>query len=190
MEQKELVIVKMGDEAVEVGKIFPGLSFPSLDAGEYLYYDVGHELRLFWSRPTEREVEAVRSGDAGFGLLYEENLVCLAYRFGDEPVSEAVYSWHLVPRDRRQSPPETGRESRALLTVVLTDAATGIVRVLRGVTLSPEFTRALHERVREQAASAPIDAAEYHRRARRIQDRYPTSDALLTACVVRSEGGE
>jgi hypothetical protein len=180
--------------ALEIGKPFPGLSFPTADAGEYLYTGAGHELRIFWSRPSAREIESVRKGVAEFGLLYEEGLICLAYRFGgsSKPVSEAMYSWHLVPVGKRQIPPgedEGPSESRALLTVVLIDAATGIVRVLRAVTFSPEFTHELHDRIREQAAGAPIDVQEYARRARRIQARYPTSEALLAAASVRTEGG-
>ena len=178
--------------ALEVGKRFPGLSFPTADAGEYLYYDVGHELRIFWSSPNPREVESVRSGEAEFGLLYEEDLICLAYHFGAEPISEAIYSWHLVAEDRRQLPPrEVGAsdESRALLVVVLTDAATGIVQALRGVTLSPEFTKALHEHIHEQASGPPIDLREYERKSRRILERYPSSDALFAASEIQTIGG-
>lgn len=176
--------------AVTGGVPFPGLSFPAADAGEYLYYDAGHELRLFWSRPSEREIRSVKSGECEFGLLVEEGLVCLAYRFGAEPVSEAMYSWHLVPEDRRQTPPETGPGSRAFLTTVLTDAATGIVRAIRAVSLSPDFTRALHRAIHEQAGGPPIGTREYFGRARRIQERYPTSDDLMAAAAVRTKGGE
>lgn len=180
-----------GARALEVGKRYPGLSFPVPDIGEYLYTRAGHELRLFWSNPNPREVESARSGLAEFGLLYEEALVCLAYRFGVEPTSEAIYCWHLLPEERRQVPPEmSGREERALLTAVLTDAATGIVRVLRAVTFSPSFTQRLHERIREQIAGPAIDVPEYFERARRIQRRYPTSDALMAHAEIRSSGGE
>lgn len=177
---------------IQVGEPFPGLSFPVPDAGEYLYYDAGHELRIFWSRPSAREVESVRAGAAEFGLLYEEGLVCLAYRFGSEPVSEAIYSWHLVPTERRpETPPtEESLEERALLTTILTDARSGIVKVLRAVTFSPEFTRELHDCIRGQIAGPVIGEHDYFERARKIQARYPTSEALMAAAIVWTKGGE
>lgn len=180
----------MSSHELAVGEPFPGLSFPVPDAGEYLYYDAGHELRLFWSRPAAREVESVRKGEAEFGLLYEEGLVCLAYRFGAEPVSEAMYTWHLVPEERRQMPSETIGQERALLTAVLTDAASGIVEVMRGITFSPAFTAALHGCIQEQVEGTPISMSEYFERARKIQERYPTSDALMAAAEVTTIGGE
>lgn len=181
----------MTNHKLVVGESFPGLSFPQYDAGEYLYYDAGHELRLFWSSPNPREIQSVQSGEAEFGLLYEEDLICLAYRFGAEPANEAIYSWHLVPQARRQYPPETGIENdRALLTVVLTDAATGIIQVLRAVTLGPDFTRRLHGYLQEQARGFSIGTHEYFQRSRRIQAKYPTSDALMAATMVKTLGGE
>ena len=49
--------------------------------------------------------------------------------------------------------PRCGRraEARALLWITLVGAEDGIIHAQRGMTLSPAFTRALHDAIRDQA---------------------------------------
>lgn len=165
------------------------------EIAQYNYRQGGHELVLFFRSPTSREIRAVRQGAAEFALYHHEDLVVLLYRFGPPgegvPWSDAPYTWHLVPPEQRTLPPagdELGPEARALLSVILVDAGTGIVRALRQVSLSPEFTRALHDAIREQAArtwSEPV----YDAQVDMLYGRYPTTEALLAAARARTAGG-
>lgn len=153
-------------------------SWPEI--AQYNYRGGGHELVLFLRQPTSPEVRAARQGLASFAFYADQNLLVLLYAFGDGlPWSDAPFSWHLVPAAERVLPPETRGEERALLTVVLVDATTGIIRALRVVTLSATFTRLLHDAIREQAARPwPGDAA-YDAELATLYQRYPSAAALL-----------
>lgn len=143
---------------------------------EYNFRGGGHELRMFLPGLRAREVRAVRQEPAEFGLLVEGDVLLFLYRFGAAiPWGDAPYSWHLVGRhdpSEQILPPEPGSaEQRALLTIILVDADSGIIRALRALTLSPAFTRALHAAIREQAARPwPGDAA-YDRQLGAVQAR-------------------
>jgi hypothetical protein len=104
-------------------------------------------------------------------------------------VSDAPYSWHLVPETEQALPDAEGPETRALLQVVLPDAQTGLVRVLRAVTFSPSFTRALHDAIRAQAFSPWPGRAVYYAALRDLYRRYATTGCLLRRAVARTVGG-
>ena len=181
--------------ALSVGKPYiPGRSrWP--EVGEYNYRAGANELRIFWGAPTASEVESVRKGPALFGLYTQGDLLILCYRFGSLPWSDAPYSIHLLepagvpPEDRvPPDPASLTPESRALLDVVLIDAGSGIVRALRTVTFSPEFTGALYYAIAAQARM-PFDKSEYDESIERVYRTYPT-DRLAAACQVQCKGGD
>ena len=107
---------------IDVGEYYPGTP-PYPELGEYNYYSGGHELRLFYRRPSFFEMEDVRHGQAEFGFVVEGPIIFFVYRFGaHNPWSDALYSWHLAPeRDRALPEADALPESRALLTTVLVD---------------------------------------------------------------------
>jgi hypothetical protein len=177
--------------AVTVGNpLVPGrTSWP--EQSDFNLYDNGLELRLFFARPSAREVEDVRAGPCEFALRALGDVVFLLYRFGASVAwSDSPFSWWLVPEARRALPSavDTG-ETRAVLQVILADAASGIVRALRAVSLSPEFTRALLGAVRVQASTPWCGREDYDRQLAEAYRRYPTSDALLAAATARTAGG-
>jgi hypothetical protein len=119
------------------------------------------------------------------------------FRFGDRPDrgipwSDAPSSVHLTAAEQggvlAVPDPHITLESRAVLEIVLVDAATGIIKALRDVSLSPEFTRALHQAIREQA-EAPFDRRAYDRALQEAYRRWPTSEAMLRDAQARTRGG-
>jgi hypothetical protein len=181
---------------LQVGKpLVPGrTAWP--EQADFNYYDGGAELCLFSFTPSVAEVEAVRVGPCDFALAPSGDVLFLLYRFGRAgagvPWSDAPFSWHLVPEGRRQLPPAPGElspDTRELLLVILTDAATGLVRVLRAVSLAPDFTRALFAAVAAQAAAPWCGPAAYDRQLAEAYRRWPSSNNLLTAAVARCAGG-
>lgn len=160
---------------LEIGQPYPNVTPPQNEAGEFLVYDGGLELRVFYPQPSSREVEAFRRGTASFALAYRDDLIWFLYRFYPLPWAEAVYSQWLVPEERRASPQALEGEQRYLLQVVLADAETGVIRALRQLTLTPEMSWALKDMYSRQSQSAPITEAEYQRRAAAIQARHETT---------------
>jgi hypothetical protein len=135
----------------------------------------GHDLILF-ARGIWPEFEAdVARGEAEFALVVDDPLILLGYRFGkDAPWSFAApFNWHLLPAAERVVPAdvELSAESRSrlwsTLWVTLVDADTGLVRAQRAVALRPEFTRALHQALRDQA-DRPFSGAEGDRALARL----------------------
>lgn len=159
------------------------------ECAQYNYRSGAHELVLFLGSPSPTETEACKSGQAHFALYARDSLLLLLYELSPGlPWSDAPYSWHLLPAHERDLPSaDLGPEARAHLTIVLVDANTGLVRALRLVSFSHEFTVALHAAIRAQAAHA-FDAKRYDRELAALYARCSTAK-LLELCPARCLGG-
>jgi hypothetical protein len=176
---------------LEVGKPYDPSRRSWPEAADYNYRSGEHELRLYVADPTPMEVLAVESGPVEFGMFVEPEGLFLVTRFGFGPALsfDTSYQWHRAAAGRVLPPPteEASPALRALLGIILVDAATGLVRVLRAVTYSPEFTRAIHRAIARQAAS-PFDAGVHERWADGML-RYSTAQ-LWDRCTTRCRGGD
>jgi hypothetical protein len=128
---------------------------------EFAFGPGGHALTLFHPRIGPELIDDVRRGAAEFALIVRPPVIVLAYRFGDSiPWEDAPYSWHLQPECRRVVPASVvAPEARTLLWITLVGAEDGIIHAQRGMTLSPPFSRALHDAIRAQAMS-PFDPSD------------------------------
>jgi hypothetical protein len=176
---------------LEVGKPYhpDGQVWP--ERAGYSFRLGGHELRIFLGGATRREVEAVRAGSVEFGFFAKPPGLFLITRFGSQLSVHCSYNWHRVSPDERTLPPpseETSPELRALITIILVEAPTGVVLALRGVTFSPEFTRALHRAIGDQVGT-PYDRAAHEHWADRMTARLST-EQLWAKCTTRCQGGE
>jgi hypothetical protein len=117
-------------------------------------------------------------------------VIFFLYRF--EPAiawSDAPFSWHLAPVQERVLPaPLPSHEALALLSVVLVDGDKSIVRGLRAVTFSPEFTLVLHTAITEKAKGR-WDPAEFDAQLRLAYEAWPTTEQMLSRAIVRIKGG-
>jgi hypothetical protein len=156
---------------------------------EYNYRSNTHEIRLFFKQPKPIEVESVKQGEATFGLMVSGDVILLAFKFGAIPWSDASYTWHRVPAAERTLPPgEMRLEERQLLTVFLINADTGILLAIRQVSLSHDFTVALHQAIREQSRK-PFDQVLFDRQLRKLYSQYHSQD-LYKLASVRCKGGD
>lgn len=156
---------------------------------EYNYDLNGHELRLFFGSPTDQEIRSVRRSPVHLALLVEGPVIYLVWRFeGFGSWSDGPFSIHLVPADRRATPPVSSGEQRALLQIVLVDAHTGILRAIRAVTLPPHATQRLHAAIREQEAQ-PFDRRAYDAALQALYRRYPDSADMARAAEILVKGG-
>ena len=168
---------------LSVGQLYHPDRTRWLEGVEYSYDRNGHTLLLIWSGLDHQVVEAVRRGRVDLALWVRGGLVILLYRIeGACYWSDAPYSWHIVPVERRQLLLVTGPEERALLSIVLVDADTGLVRALRAVTMAPAFTRRLHREIAAQAA-AQWDATAYEEELRLHYASHSTAAILATAAA-------
>lgn len=131
------------------------------EGAQYVHGGLGHELTLFVAAPTPAMIAGIRGGEARFALSETGPVFYLAYSFEGWPGwADVPYCWHLQHPAARETPPAaSATETRALLWITLVEADDGLIRAQRGLTLSPEFTDALHRAIRAQA-EAPFDSLE------------------------------
>jgi hypothetical protein len=154
-------------------------------ASEYNYRAGKHELLLFIPDVTEREIEDVRHGPADLGLLVDGDIIFFLYRFRESiPWSEATCSWHLIRENHKIIPKPETNTIRALLPVVLIDANTGIIQVLRSLWLSTEFTRSLHGALRDQAARPWPGAESYELQLQASYGKYRNAALMVELAVL------
>lgn len=174
----------------EVGKLYNPERTRWQECAQYNYRGGQHELIIFYSRPSRQEVQAINKSESEFGLVVEGDVIFFLYRFGSIlPWSDAPFSWWLVPEDERvMPPPETSTELRALLQVILVDADSGIIKAMRALTLSNEFTVKLHHAIYEQSQrNWPGDGA-YEKQLQVAYQKYPDS-ATMARAAIKSKGG-
>jgi len=175
-----------------VGELYiPGVtSFP--ERVQYNYREGGHELLMWLGSPTRQETRAIRKGRAEFALFVESDIIFLLYRFeGNLRWSDCPYSFHLVPSGQKQLPFDLPTpDSRAILQILLVDAHTGILKAIRDCSLSPAFSRQLHEAIKEQAAQADFSPMKYDTTLAEIYRNYPTASRMASAAQVKCVGGE
>jgi hypothetical protein len=175
---------------LEVGKPYDPARRHWPELADFNHRSGGHELRIFLRSASPTEVKAVRAGPVEFGFFAEPEGLFVVTRFGPTLSFDCSYQWHRVSAEERTLPPaweETSPELRALCTIILVEATTGVVLALRAITFSPEFTRSLHRAIAEQAAG-PYDRVAHERWADGMTAL--NSTALLWAkCVMRCQGG-
>jgi hypothetical protein len=150
-----------------------------------------HELTLFQADIGPGHVHDISRGPADFALIVETPVIVLAYRFGESIAwTDVPYSWHLQPEFGRAIPSlASSHEERSLLWITLVGTQDGIIYAQRGMTLSPEFTRALHQAIREQAMST-FDAKECTSAISSIYLRSLGTCDRLEMAKVRTMGNE
>jgi hypothetical protein len=176
-----------------VGQLYSPVRTRWREGTQYNYRAGAHELIVFWSTPSVDEICAHRSAKARFALTVAGPVILLAFRFGDLPWCDAPYTWHMVPEDERDLPSADLEEDRRALVHhyhhYLVSAEDGVVRAIRMMTWSPEFTRTAHRAIRRQAEQA-WDAREYDRALNALYSQHPTSTSLAKAAVASCVGGD
>lgn len=161
------------------------------EAIEYNYQSGDHTLLIALKNLHPKEIEAVKEGEAEFGLYCENSIIFLLYRFGASvPWSDSAFSWWNVSKgDRRIPAPQANPAERILLKIILVEAATGIVKAIRVTTLSPAFTEKLHDAIRSQATGEEFSRAEFVARSLAVYQNYAPFD-LVAKAIVKTKGGE
>jgi hypothetical protein len=76
-----------------------------------------------------------------------------------------------------------------MLLVILVEAETGFVRGLRAVSLSSEFTAALHRAIASQATQPWRGKAHHDASVDAIYRRYPETTEMVRRVTSRCRGG-
>lgn len=168
------------------------------ECAQFMFRGGGTEMVLFFLSPTEDEIEGVRKGRAEFAVAVHEGVIFFCYQFGRYPAatgasipwSDATFSWWLVPEGERSLPnPEPTTDERNLMVIHLVDASTGILLVIRAVSLPPPLSSALNSAIRDQASRPWGGAAAHDAAIARVYRKFPDALALVKSGV-RGVAGE
>ena len=161
------------------------------EAIEYNYQAGDHTLLLSMKNLHPKEIEAVRQEETEFGLHCENGIIFLLYRFGEVlPWSDSAFSWwNVAEEDRRIPAPQTHPAERILLKIILVEATNGIVKAIRVTTFSPDFTKKLHEAIKDQAMGKEFPREEFVARSLVIYANKTPAEFAANS-IVKTKGGD
>ncbi|GAA4209384.1 hypothetical protein GCM10022252_75830 [Streptosporangium oxazolinicum] len=138
----------------------------------------GCELALFYPSPTSKETNEIRRGVPQWAWTELDGIAVLAFRFGILRWADTPYqvARDVTPSD--QSGPIEAGDKNLIVTVLLVDANTGIIKVLRTLTWPPEFANAVRATVQRQLDS-PITDDQAGIALKALYDLYPDTAVLV-----------
>lgn len=161
---------------LEVGQLFePGRT--RYDEGvKFEFTQSGPILLIFFDRPTEKEIEAIRAGKFQTKFYEHDNVIFMLFKFGSLNWIDAPYSVHLSPPFEFAE--ELDQDNLGFgLQIFLIDAATGILKVMRYIGLGHDFSIQLREAILQQKEQ-PFNQNAYNLKVNEIYRRY-TTDQLV-----------
>jgi len=162
----------------QVGEIYSSKHSEYSEATQYCYYNGVHDLALFWSRPTLKEINGFLSQPLEISLYVEHSVLFLLYRIVDIcEWSDVAYNIQQL-RAEEQVVPADIPGSRARLQMTLVNADSGIILAKRMLSISPTMTQALRHTLQEQTLT-PLSRHEYEAQVQQAYARYPDTDAML-----------
>ncbi len=149
----------------------------------YIYRNGAHDLTLFWNSPSSAEIFGLRDQPVTVGLYSQGPAAFFLYKINDVcEWSDAAFNVNLIPESERELPGEpTGERTRLIITLV--DAADGIIKGRRLVSLDRVITQALRHVMNEQAKSVFVRPL-YDIAVQETYARFPDTDAMVQAAEV------
>ena len=161
----------------EVGKLFDEGKTRYNESTRFDFQQDGAVLILFFDRLTLQEIEWIKTGRFEIGFYEKDEIIFMLSRFGSMNYIDAPYSVHL-------SKPFTFDELREgmgfSLSIFLVDASNGILKAMRYVGLSTDFSRRLQKAI-ERQKTAEFDRNAYDAKLRQIYANYSTDDLVQKA---------
>lgn len=167
---------------IEVGQPYEPGCHQWPEGYHFNYWQGQAEFLISIKSPKPREAEALRRAPVVMGLAVVDEILFFVYGIKGFLYGEAPYTWHRLPEAVRVRPDPLIGTQRIPVTVILIDAATGIVKGWRLITMRPRVSRAFVRAVLDQAAR-PFDDATYRQALSRVYARYTCPEILQGAAL-------
>lgn len=147
------------------------------------------ELRLFYERLSKDEIQVVSKGECTFGYAYlYSGVIFFLYKFGDSSIfGDCSFSSHLVSEEDRAELPLPGDETFGKLFIILVEATTGIIKALRLIQLSDDFSSYFYDTIGAER-EREFSREQYDRDIQKVYSKYPDVYSLFRTvshvCVV------
>lgn len=172
----------MTPDALEAGKRYPGTVLDH-DASVFEFSKAGPELRLFFSNIPDEVVRHVEHEDCYIGLLRSGDLAVVPWKIGDVMSGDAQFHVFLYPPETRPTPEILGNTLAYDVQITLVDRATGIIRAVRRVRLSPDLSKVFNEAIAYQLGNH-IGREKYDAQVSIYQNQYrDVADAIAAAPI-------
>ena len=132
-------------------------------------------VELNCSFAAENEIMAVKEGQLQFGMFTKENVIFILAKFGNMPWMDAPFHVGLARGLTCLQDVEQGTGYGC--TIILADSHTGVIKALRYVGLSTEFSKRLKYNIEEQQ-EAGFDETTYYAKLAHIMRNYTTKDMV------------
>ena len=164
-------------QSCEVGKLYKEGVTCYQEGTKFDFIQSGALLELYFKRPTEKEIEDVREGKFELGFYEKDNIIFMLFKFGNGIYMDAPYSVHLSqPFEFMELEPGLGFG----LTILLVDTTTGILKSIRYVGLSTDFSQRFKKSV-ERQKDCSFNKNEYSLRIQNVYQNYSTTDLVSRA---------
>jgi len=170
---------------IEVGKpLFPGRRWP--EGVIFEYTESGPMLILAFNNPTPKEIECAKTGQIEMGYYEYKSVIFICVKIQgcgdwmDAPFSIRLYENKIFDWS---DPVDDGKGLG--IQIIMLDALTGIVKSIRLIGATTEFSRGLRKAIMRQYEQE-FNEAEYHRQINEIYRNYSSSDlAKRASCLFR-----
>lgn len=161
----------------EVGKLYKDNVTRYAEGTKFDFTQSGAVLELYFERPSNKEIEDVKSGKFELGFYEKEDILFMLFKFGTGSYLDTPYSVHLSqPFQFMDLDPGFGFG----LSIFLIDASTGILKAIRYVGLSNDFSQRFKKAVERQKRSS-FDVTLYDQKVQSVYTNYSTKDLVLRA---------
>ena len=145
--------------------------------GIRLNYSGGFNLEIILADLTTKEIMDIKFGKYSFGLTLMEDILFFTCGLGKSiEISDAPFHFGLYTDDRINDLPKTVIEGEGLaLNITAIDSRTGIVKALRVIGLSTDFSRELI-RICLFQSKMEVSSQKYDRLLTNIQGSYSSQE--------------
>jgi hypothetical protein len=161
----------------EVGELFEEGKTRYNEGVIFEFTQSGPILLMFFNHPTENEIASIKSGKLELAFLEKDEVIFILSKFQGMSWIDAPYTVHLSkPFTFDDMAPDQGFG----LTIYLIDANSGILKVIRYVGLSNEFSRKLRAAILRQKETH-FDKTLHDLKINSIYANYSTDDLVRRA---------
>lgn len=175
--------VNMNIQKLEVGKYLNKERKIYQECVVFNFDPSGPILYIFFNKPTDKEIQQIKNDKFEIGLYTQDEIIFILSKFGDLDWMDSPYSVHLSPAVELEQ--SKGKQGYGL-NVLLVDASSGIIRAIRLIGLSNEFSCKLKDAMERQKTMS-FNKIDYDQKINRIYSKYNTDNLVnLSSTFYRS----
>lgn len=165
-----------------------GADFGGVERFELCYANGSVLLQILMPHPSSADIGAFQEGQIYLGLHAKGSTIFFLFKIdGLYDWSDQAFSVNLLPPDFRSVPdPQPG--SRTLMTYVLIDSVSGLVRGIRVATWSPHMTGMFQRLVRRQIDEG-LTTEQHEANVAATYAQFTNSKAMVKAALIRERAG-